>query len=444
MTQRTLRISVTWAVTAMLTVAITAGCTARPTATPTSATLPTPGVVQVTETASVAPAVAAASAGPVSLANLKLGLVKKWSGLSKPLYLTNAKDGSGRIFVVQQGGLVKVIKNGSMLAKPYLDLRSKVSTGGERGLLGMAFSPRFKTDGKVYVDYTDTSGNTVIARYTAPAPSSSTPSWGTPKRILSIKQPYANHNGGCILFGPDGYLYIGMGDGGSHGDPGNRAQSKGVLLGKILRIDVSKSGTVRPYVIPATNPAKLTKSASLKPALEVWAIGVRNPWRYSFDGTTLWLADVGQDAWEEVNVVSKAKASSYMTKGGLNFGWHKYEGLHYFPSGKTVSAASRSTKYIWPTFNYAHPFGESITGGYVYRGKDYPALVGTYLYADYVRGWIAGIRLRAPDGSPLPTREVRSLMSTPYNPASFGVDERGELYLVNYGGSIFQVTGTAK
>ena len=158
----------------------------------------------------------------------------------------------------------------------------------------------------------------------------------------------------------------------------------------------------------------------------------------------MWLADVGQYTYEEVNYISRTKAGSYMTKGGLNLGWRKYEGLHYYPSGKVVPKASRSTKYIWPTFNYKHPTGESVTGGYVYRGQDYPALVGTYLFADYVNGWIAGIRLRAPDGSILPLREERTLLATPYNPSSFGVDERGELYLVNYGGSIHKVVGIPK
>ncbi len=197
---------------------------------------------------------------------------------------------------MEQRGLVKVVVGGSVRSKPYLDLRSKTTAGGERGLLGIAFSPKFKTDGRVYVNYTDKSGNTVVARYTAPTPSSSAPKWGTPKRLLYIRQPFTNHNGGCLQFGPDGYLYIGMGDGGSGGDPGNRAQNRSVLLGKMLRINPAKSGATKPYLIPPTNPSRLTKSASLRPRSEVWALGVRNPWRFSFDSSTgtLWLADVGQ------------------------------------------------------------------------------------------------------------------------------------------------------
>jgi glucose/arabinose dehydrogenase len=381
---------------------------------------------------------------PVALAGLQLGLKKTFSGFDSPVYLTNAGDGSRRLFVVEQGGLVKVIESNRVLAKPYLDLRSKTAAGGERGLLGMAFSPGYRVDGKVYVDYTDMSGNTVIECYTASDPSASAPVWSAPAQLLHIDQPFPNHNGGCLQFGPDGYLYIGMGDGGSAGDPGNRAQNKDVLLGKILRIDVGSAGGGRPYTIPPTNPSKLTADPARKPAPEVWALGLRNPWRFSFDAAdgSLWVADVGQDAWEEVDRVTAAQASAASRTGGLNFGWHIYEGLHAFPSGVAVS--NRSASYVWPLLDYPHPTGESITGGYVYRGKDYPALVGTYLYADYIKGWIGGIRLQAPDGSPLASPEARTLLSTAYNPSSFGVDERGELYLVAYGGQIYRVTGSAK
>jgi glucose/arabinose dehydrogenase len=397
--------------------------------------------------ASAAPFNAAAVATtPVTLANLSLTLNKRWTGLSSPLYLTNAKDGSGRLFVVEQTGRVRVIDGGTLQSTPYIDLHTLVSTGGERGLLGLAFSPNFATDRRIYVDYTNTNGDTVIARYTASSAASSAPVWSKQTRLLLIKQPYANHNGGCLQFGPDGYLYIGMGDGGSHGDPGNRAQNKSVLLGKILRIDPSKSSGTKNYSIPPTNPWKLTKTASLRPAPEVWALGVRNPWRFSFDASTtaLWVADVGQDAWEEIDYVTQAAATSRATKGGLNFGWHKYEGGHYYPSGKTVPSAKRSSAYVWPIFNYAHPYGESITGGYVYRGSEYPALVGTYVYADYVNGWIGGIRRTAPDGTKYSTPEKRKLLTTSGNPASFGVDEANELYLVDLKGSVYQVQGVPK
>jgi len=438
------------AFTTLLVFSLVAGCTAAPSAAPPASTpAPTPAapMVPVTETASApAPAAVSTATGPVSLANLQLGLVRKWDGLNNPLYLTHAGDGSGRIFVVEQGGLVRVIVGGVMQSRSFLDLRAKTTGGGERGLLGLAFSPKFETDGRVYVNYTDNNGNTVVERYTSSTPSSSAPTWSAPKRILSITQPYANHNGGCLQFGPDGYLYIGMGDGGSGGDPGNRAQNRKVLLGKMLRINPSKSGATKPYLIPPTNPSKLTKKASQRPRSEVWALGLRNPWRFSFDASTgtLWLADVGQNAFEEVNYVSRSKAATRMNNGGLNFGWRKYEGLHYYPSLAVVPKSKRSVKYVWPTINYSHPTAESITGGYVYRGRDYPAMVGTYVFADFSRGWVAGIRLRAPNGTKLATREARTLMQTPYLVSSFGVDERNELYLVDLNGAIFQVTGVPK
>ncbi len=382
---------------------------------------------------------------PADLAHLKLTLKKRWGGLTQPLYLTNAGDGSGRLFVVEQTGRVKVIKRGVVLAKPYLDLHTRVSTGGERGLLGIAFSPKFKTDGKLYVDYTDTSGNTVIARYTTAVTSASAPEWNAPTRLLRITQPYPNHNGGGLLFGPDGYLYIGMGDGGSGGDPGKRAQNRKVLLGKILRIDVSKATATKPYAIPATNPYYLTTNTSLKPLPEVWSIGMRNPWRFSFDASgSMWVADVGQDAWEEIDRVAKTTVSARASKGGLNFGWNRYEGGHYYPSGALVPNASRSSSYVWPLYNYPHPTGESISGGYVYRGSAYPALRGTYVFADYVKGWVAGIRTTAPNGTALPKAQERTLLSTSLHPASFGVDQSNELYLVDHNGSVYQVQGAAK
>ena len=399
------------------------------------------------DTASAAQSTSVASAGaPVSLAHLSLSLRKKWSGLSSPLYLTNAGDGSGRIFVVEQTGRIRVIDAGTLRSAPYLDLHTLVSTGGERGLLGLAFSPHFASDGRIYVDYTDTSGNTVIARYTATPSTSSKPTWSKPVRLFHITQPYANHNGGCLQFGPDGYLYIGMGDGGSAGDPGNRAQTRTNLLGKILRVDPSKSSGTKHYAIPPTNPSKLTPSAALKPAPEVWARGVRNPWRFSFDSSNnaLWVADVGQDAWEEIDRITPARAAAAAAKGGLNFGWHIYEGFHAYPSGTLVPTAKRSSAYVWPLYNYPHPTGESISGGYVYRGSAYPALTGTYLFADYVKGWVAGIRRTAPDGSTLAKPEERTLLATSMNPASFGVDESGELYLLDLGGSVYQVQGTPK
>ena len=361
----------------------------------------------------------------VDLSALRLTLEPKWDGFDQPVYITGAHDGSGRLFVVEQGGKVKIIHgDGSVLGTPYLDIRDRVSTGGERGFLGLAFAPGFENNGRFYVDYTDTDGNTVIARYTASDPLSDSPSLSGPDVLLHIKQPYANHNGGCLQFGPDGMLWIGMGDGGSGGDPQHRAQNPRELLGKILRIDTEgASAPGKPYGIPVGQPVDGW-------APELWAIGLRNPWRFSFDTKTgsLWVADVGQDAWEEVDVVDYSKP-------GLNFGWPLWEGDHTYPPG---AKASRDG-FVFPVHDYPHPTGESITGGYVYRGKKYPALVGTYVYGDFVKGWVAAVRL----GGGAPQAETL-LPDARVSPSSFGLDDDGELYLVDYSGRIWAVTGSAK
>jgi glucose/arabinose dehydrogenase len=408
-------------------IAATAGCsgatsqTAAPPAAPPSASAP---AAAATTPAPPAPA----TTPPADLAHLKLPLTPLYTGLDHPLYLTHAADGSGRLFVVQQGGRVRVIRSGRLAPSgSYLDVSSLVSAGGERGLLGMAFSPQFARNGHVYLDYTDVDGNTVIARYTADNPASDSPRWATPQVILRVKQPFANHNGGCLQFGPDGYLWIGMGDGGSAGDPGNRAQNPAVLLGKMLRIDAEGAQAGATYAIPPGQPVK----AGWAP--EVWMIGVRNPWRYSFDasGGALWIGDVGQDAWEEIDVVSAAA-------GGLNLGWPQWEGLHPYRANPSKRGMT------FPVYNYPHPTGESISGGYVYRGTKNPALVGTYLFGDYVKGWIGGLRTTAPDGTPLARVETATLLQMKGNPASFGVDEAGELYVVDYTGTVWGVTGTAR
>ncbi len=375
------------------------------------------------------------SAGPAALANLDLKLVKRWSGFSEPVYLTNAGDGSGRLFVVEQGGLVKVIADGSVLDRPYLDVRDLVSAGGERGLLSVAFAPDFKANGRLYVNYTDVDGDTRVARYTAPDPASNEPAWGAPTEVLSVKQPYANHNGGGLQFGPDRMLYVGTGDGGSGGDPQERAQNRRELLGKMLRLDVGEAGPAPPngrYAIPADNP--FVGDASVRP--EIWALGLRNPWRYSFDtsGGALWIGDVGQNQWEEIDYAPAAT-------GGQNWGWNLWEGDHRYPAG--APDISRDG-FTFPVLEYPHPTGDSVTGGYVYRGTRYPALVGTYLYADFTRGWIGGIRLHSADGSPLKQPEKRVLAETRTQPSSFGVDEAGELYLVDYNGVIWSVTASAR
>ena len=397
-----------------------------------SGTGPVPGRSSAgSAAASSAASQATASAPPVTpqadLAHLQLTLEARWRGFNHPVCLANAGDASGRLFVAEQGGTVRVIRNGRVVSRSYLDVSSLVSTGGERGLLGMAFAPNFAGNGRVYIDYTDVNGDTVIARYTARDPASDAPAWGAPQRLLHIRQPYANHNGGCLQFGPGGYLWIGMGDGGSAGDPGNRAQNPGVLLGKLLRIDVEGPAAGSRYAIPAGQPVMPGW------APEVWMIGLRNPWRFSFDPASgrLWIADVGQDAWEEVDVVRPQV-------GGQNLGWPLWEGLHsYRPN-------PRRDGFVVPILDYPHPTGESISGGYVYRGSKYPALVGTYLYGDFVKGWIGAVRTTAPDGTALAQPEARTLLTGVGQPSSFGIDESGELYVLDYGGTIYGVTAHSR
>jgi len=357
---------------------------------------------------------AAPPSPPIPLAQLKLSIEPLWRDFAAPIYLTNAGDGSGRIFVVEQGGTIRIVHYGSVTPRPYLDVSKLISKGGERGLLGLAFSPDFETSGRIYVDYTDVRGDTVVARYTADDPASDEPNWSAPEVVLQVKQPFANHNGGCLQFGPDGKLYVGMGDGGSAGDPNRNAQNSASLLGKLVRIDVS--GT------------------TFKP--EMYSKGLRNPWRFSFDASSgaLWIGDVGQASWEEIDYVTTPTA-------GLNFGWNRWEGNHPYPAS---AKAGSKTGFTFPIAEYPHPEGESVTGGYVYHGTNYPAMIGTYFYADFVKGWVGAIRLTAPDGTPLKTPENRVLMQSDMRPSSFGVDESGELYLVDYRGTVYVVTGAAK
>jgi len=359
-----------------------------------------------------------------SLSTVRLRLIKKWSGLSKPVYFTAAKGDSGRAFVVEKGGRIRVIRNGKLLSRPYLDISSKVSKGGEQGLLGLAFTPNFKSSGRFYINYTDVSGDTVIARYYTSRPGSDRPSFKS-RVILRISQPYSNHNGGCLQFGPDGFLYVGMGDGGSAGDPDGRAQDPGVLLGKVLRIDTGDSGNGnRPttYSIPRSNPFVGTSGYRG----EIWALGVRNPWRFSFDRTAghMWMGDVGQEAWEEIDFAPKAV-------GGQNYGWNVYEGKHTYPPGSPAPA--NPGLYTRPLVEMGHPSFESVTGGYVYRGRLYPKLRGVYVFGDFLTGKIRGMRR-------LPSVSSRQLADTSLLISSFGESASGELYLCDYrGGAIYRV-----
>jgi glucose/arabinose dehydrogenase len=365
-----------------------------------------------------------AAVGP---SRIHLGLTQVAAGLSKPLLVTNAGDGSGRLFVVEQTGTIEIINNGEVLTTPFLELSASISAGGEQGLLGLAFHPSFKSNGKLYVSYTDRNGTSVIREYRVSATDPNRVNGSSGRTILTLRQPYANHNGGNIAFGPDGDLYIGFGDGGSAGDPGNRAQNLGTLLGKLLRIDVNRrTGTLR-YGIPSNNPFVGRRGLD-----QIWAYGLRNPWRWSFDRVTgdLWIGDVGQSAWEEVD---RALATHGRNAGrGLNFGWNVMEGSHcYAPS----TGCSRTGK-ILPLTAYGHTNGRcSITGGFVYRGSAYPDLVGAYLFADYCSGEIWYLDRGAARGA-VPIRALDTNAAI----TSFGQDEAGELYLTDGNGTVYRLT----
>ncbi|TSA87566.1 PQQ-dependent sugar dehydrogenase [Deinococcus detaillensis] len=357
---------------------------------------------------------ALAAASALAQNGSQVQLLKVGSGFERPTSITNAADGSGRLFVVEQGGLVKVLRGTQVEAQPFLDVRSLTRAGGERGLLGLAFDPKFSQNGRLFVDYTNLNGDTVIARYTAV---SGKVSPASAKVLLTIKQPYSNHNGGQLAFGPDGFLYIGMGDGGSGGDPQNNAQNLGSLLGKLLRLDV-RGGS---YTVPKDNPFVNTAGARG----EIFAYGLRNPWRFSFSSAGLLIADVGQNKYEEINFLPKGSA------GGENYGWRLKEAAACYQPASNCNSAK--TKLQDPILSYDHTQGNSVTGGYVYRGQVLPALRGQYIYGDFGSGtiWAA-----APSGAKWKTNKV---LDTELSIATFGESEAGELYLADYGsGTVYQ------
>ncbi len=380
-----------------------------------------PPVVVAPQPTSTAEPTAAIEPTGAALADISIGFVRVADGFAQPLFVTAAGDGSGRLFVVEKSGRIWILRGATRAPQPFLDISAAVSTQSERGLLGLAFSQSFAEDGLFYVDYTDKDGTTTISRFSAKG-DAATP--GSEQVLLKIKQPYANHNGGMIAFGPDGDLYIGMGDGGGGGDPHRNGQNTKVLLGKVLRIDVARDSTAvrdTEYGIPPDNPFANTPGA----AREIWAYGLRNPWRFSFDRKTgdLWIGDVGQDVWEEIDFQAADSA------GGENYGWNLYEGTHPYPPG----SKPRTGDFTMPVVEYDHKTGEAVTGGYVYRGSAQPALFGTYFYGDYVSGRVWGLQREA---SGFQTRE---LADTGYNVVSFGEDDAGELLLVDFKGAVYRV-----
>ena len=341
------------------------------------------------------------------------------AGLVQPLFVTHAGDGSGRIFVVEQAGRVRVIVGNSLQGTPFLDVADRVWSGGERGLLGLTFHPKFQQNGRLFISYTRRpDGATVVSEFRVTEPGSKPTS--AERMLMTVSQPHANHNGGMIAFGPDGYLYIGRGDGGGAGDPNDRGQNPDDLLGKLLRIDVDHG---EPYAIPADNP--FHSAGGGRP--EVYAIGLRNPWRFSFDRRTgdLWAADVGQYEWEEVDLI---------VRGG-NYGWRRMEGRHCFqPRIECERPGLRL-----PLLEYGHHGGRcSITGGYVYRGVAHKQFQGFYVFGDYCSGEVFSAGLQGGE-SPSVLDPVHVLLRTGLHISSFGEDETGESYVVDRGGGLYRI-----
>ncbi len=351
---------------------------------------------------------------------------------ANPVAITHAGDGSGRLFITLQAGQIVIYDGSKLLSTPFLDISPSsldlVLSGGERGLLSVAFHPQYKSNGLFYVNYTrKPDGATVVARYSVSTTDANVADLNSGVILLTIAQPFSNHNGGQLQFGPDGYLYIGMGDGGDADDPGNRAQNLGTLLGKMLRIDVDG---LSPYAIPADNPFVEVPDNPTTQG-EIWALGLRNPWRFSFDRVTgdLFIADVGQGSWEEVDF------QPANNQGGENYGWRLMEGSHcHIPD----SNCNNGTLTL-PILEYNHGPGDSIgcaiTGGYRYRGNQVPQLYGTYLYADFCSGRIWGA---TQDGGGSWT--TTQFLGTSYSISTFGEGQDGELYLADYGsGTIYRI-----
>jgi glucose/arabinose dehydrogenase len=376
------------------------------------------------------------------------------TGLSSPVAFVQDPTNTAVQFVVEQGGRIRAIQNGTVQPTDFLDLRTVISSGGERGLLGMAFAPDYASTGRFYVNFTNPAGHTVIARFRRVTSTPPVADFGSrfdlrwPSGLRFISQPYSNHNAGNLAFGPDGFLYIGLGDGGSGNDPENRAQNPAELLGKMLRIDVNVADSdPNGYVVPSTNPFVSGGPANVLP--EIWSFGLRNPWRYSFDppsrgGTgALIIADVGQGAWEEIDYEPAARS-------GRNYGWRNREGAH--PNVTSVPPVYNPLNLIDPIHEYSHSVGQSITGGFVYRGNALPSSYkGRYFFADYVQGRVWSIGLTIDPTSGEATASTRTDHTAELggsaivgNISAFGVDAAGELYIVNHtGGTIVQISSTA-
>lgn len=351
----------------------------------------------------------------------QIKLVQFSSGYSSPLGIENCGD--SRLFIVEREGRIMICDStGKRLSKPFLDISDSILYGGERGLLGLAFDPDYAVNGFFYVNYTNENGNTQISRFKVKTNNPNVANRNSERSVLRINQPFSNHNGGCIRFGPDGYLYIAMGDGGSGGDPNNNAQNRKSLLGKILRIDV-RNGL--PYKIPPDNP--FVDSLNYRP--EIWALGLRNPWRFSFDAINgkMYIGDVGQMYWEEINVQPKGK-------GGNNYGWRCYEGKHAF----NTDSCQPQSSYISPVYEYFHNDSineRAVTGGFVYRGHMYPSLYGKYIFTDYGSGIFRAYYKQTG------RKRIKTVLDSDDGFSSFGVDKNNEMYVCNLPeGIIYHIT----
>jgi glucose/arabinose dehydrogenase len=356
---------------------------------------------------------AAADTQPIRLTQIA-------GNLDRPIDIVHPGDGSGRLFIVLQEGKIVVYNGTRVLPKPFLNITGAVSCCGEQGLLSLAFHPQYETNGFFYVYYVNTTGNLVLARYKVSS-RENIANKNSRRILLTIPHPqFGNHNGGKLLFGKDGFLYLSVGDGGGGGDQNNNAQNLGTLLGKILRLNVNGPS---PYSIPADNP--FVNRAGARE--EIWAYGLRNPWRISFDKLRghLYIGDVGQGEWEEINFENRRSS------GGVNYGWRRMEGRHCFnpPSNCNIGGLKL------PVAEYDHSQGCAVTGGFVYRGTSIPSLRGTYLYADYCRGTIWGLRKVAGKWT------NQQQLSSGMNISTFGEDENGELYIANHSpdGAIFRI-----
>ena len=368
----------------------------------------------------LATAFACGSEPPSSPGELEIGLEPVATGLAFPLALT-APPGDPRLFIVEKDGRIRIVRDGTLLERPFLDVSSLVSRGSEQGLLGLAFDPDYSSNGRFFVNYSDTEGDTRVVRYRVSGDPDLADA-ATAEILLTIEQPFSNHNGGHLAFGPDRLLYVAMGDGGSGGDPQGNGQDRLDLLGSLLRIDVRGASG---YTIPPDNP--FVGLTDARP--ELWDIGLRNPWRFSFDRSTgdLYIADVGQNEREEINVALRSAGGGH----GVNYGWNIVEGTACF-----VGSECDTSGLTPPVLEYDHSEGCSVTGGYVYRGSAIPDLVGHYFYADFCEGWVRSFRFAG--GEVNAERDWPELAPGGQVP-SFGEDASGELYVLDAGGTVYRI-----